>query len=246
MIQAIPSIPITKKDVLQPSKTTCKPCAIGKLRAHHPNHPIKTIRVDNASEYTSRRFHEYCASTGIMLETLKGHWAFKCRTPEFHCKLYQNSLTQQDARDQRGESRGDGRRNQKKTKFMTDFSDDDVECNYADVYNCEAVGSSNECLIDSGTTNAILRCKDFFTELKLYDNQNTWWNDRNSRRFRRGECQATKWHRDTNDQRYLLAASVTELVELCRPSSEWLSSADGKKHNRERATSAHSGGWHTV
>ena len=36
-----------------------------KLRAHFSNHPIKTIRLDNASEFSSIAFHDYCMSLGI-------------------------------------------------------------------------------------------------------------------------------------------------------------------------------------
>ena len=33
-----------------------------KLQAHFPDHPIKTIRLDNASEFSSKAFHDYCMS----------------------------------------------------------------------------------------------------------------------------------------------------------------------------------------
>ena len=36
-----------------------------KLRAHFPDHPIKTIRLDNAGEFSSTTFHDYCMSLGI-------------------------------------------------------------------------------------------------------------------------------------------------------------------------------------
>ena len=40
-----------------------------KLRAHFPNHPIKTIRLDNAGEifffFFPKAFHDYCLSFGI-------------------------------------------------------------------------------------------------------------------------------------------------------------------------------------
>ena len=31
-----------------------------KLRAHHPDYPIKKIRLDNAAEFTSKSFDDYC------------------------------------------------------------------------------------------------------------------------------------------------------------------------------------------
>jgi hypothetical protein len=40
-----------------------------KLHAHSPDHPIQTIRVDNAAEFVSKSFREYCNSMGIVLET---------------------------------------------------------------------------------------------------------------------------------------------------------------------------------
>ena len=36
-----------------------------KLRAYFPDHPIKTIRLDNAGEFSSTAFHDYCMSLGI-------------------------------------------------------------------------------------------------------------------------------------------------------------------------------------
>ena len=39
-----------------------------KLRAHHPDHPIKSIRLDNAGEFTSKAFDDYCISVGIEVE----------------------------------------------------------------------------------------------------------------------------------------------------------------------------------
>ena len=39
-----------------------------KLRAHHLDYPIKSIRLDNAGEFTSQTFDEYCMSVGIDVE----------------------------------------------------------------------------------------------------------------------------------------------------------------------------------
>ncbi|KAM2339366.1 hypothetical protein ACFX1X_018955 [Malus domestica] len=36
-----------------------------KLRAHHPDYPIKLIRLDNAGEFMSQNFDDYCMSVGI-------------------------------------------------------------------------------------------------------------------------------------------------------------------------------------
>ena len=33
-----------------------------KLRAHFPDHPIKTIRLNNVGEFSSKAFHDYCMS----------------------------------------------------------------------------------------------------------------------------------------------------------------------------------------
>ena len=33
-----------------------------KLRAHFPDHPIKTIRLNNAGEFSSKAFHDYSMS----------------------------------------------------------------------------------------------------------------------------------------------------------------------------------------
>ena len=39
-----------------------------KLRAHFSEYNIKSIRMDNAGEFTSKSFDEYCASLGIEVE----------------------------------------------------------------------------------------------------------------------------------------------------------------------------------
>ena len=39
-----------------------------KLRAHHSDYPIKSIRLDNAGEFTLKSFDEYCMSLGIDVE----------------------------------------------------------------------------------------------------------------------------------------------------------------------------------
>jgi hypothetical protein len=57
---------------LLPSKNQAMPkllTTLIRIRAHSPDHPIQHIRVDNAAEFVSKSFREYCASTGIVLET---------------------------------------------------------------------------------------------------------------------------------------------------------------------------------
>ena len=39
-----------------------------RLKAQFPDYTIKTIRLDNASEFTSQAFNDYCMSTGITVE----------------------------------------------------------------------------------------------------------------------------------------------------------------------------------
>ena len=39
-----------------------------RLRAHFPNYLIKSIRLDNAGEFTSQAFNDYCMSIGITVE----------------------------------------------------------------------------------------------------------------------------------------------------------------------------------
>ena len=39
-----------------------------RLRAQFPDYPIKTIRLDNAGEFTSQAFDAYCVSVGIKVE----------------------------------------------------------------------------------------------------------------------------------------------------------------------------------
>ena len=39
-----------------------------RLRAQFPDYPIKSIRLDNAGEFTSKTFDDYCTSIGIDVE----------------------------------------------------------------------------------------------------------------------------------------------------------------------------------
>jgi transposase InsO family protein len=43
------------------------------LRAQFSNYPIKKIHLDNASEFTSKAFDDYCMSIGIDVEHLVAH-----------------------------------------------------------------------------------------------------------------------------------------------------------------------------
>ena len=44
-----------------------------RLRAQFPDHPIKTIRFDNASEFSSQTFLDYCMSIGIDVQHPVAH-----------------------------------------------------------------------------------------------------------------------------------------------------------------------------
>ncbi|KAI3740406.1 hypothetical protein L2E82_30835 [Cichorium intybus] len=44
-----------------------------KLRAHLPDHDIKRVRLDNAGEFTSQAFNDYCMSVGIVVEHPVAH-----------------------------------------------------------------------------------------------------------------------------------------------------------------------------
>ena len=46
---------------------------ITKLHAHFPDHLIKTIRLDNAGEFSSTAFHNYCMSLGIEVQYPVAH-----------------------------------------------------------------------------------------------------------------------------------------------------------------------------
>ena len=43
------------------------------LRAQFPDYPIKTIRLDNAGEFTFQAFDAYCVSVGIKVEHHVAH-----------------------------------------------------------------------------------------------------------------------------------------------------------------------------
>lgn len=44
-----------------------------RLRAQFPDYPIKSIRLDNAGEFTSQAFDDYCISIGIQIEHPVAH-----------------------------------------------------------------------------------------------------------------------------------------------------------------------------
>ena len=51
-----------------------KPLAqIIKLRAHHPNYPIKSIQLDYAGKFTSQTFDNYCMLVEIDVEHFVPH-----------------------------------------------------------------------------------------------------------------------------------------------------------------------------
>ncbi|KAM1854333.1 hypothetical protein ACFX14_010186 [Malus domestica] len=52
-------------DQTQPIET---PDPIIKLQAQFPDHPIKSIRLDNAGEFMSQTFDDYCMALGIDVE----------------------------------------------------------------------------------------------------------------------------------------------------------------------------------
>ena len=45
-----------------------------KLRAQFLDYPIKTIRLDNAGEFTSQTLNDYCMSIGINIEHPVAHF----------------------------------------------------------------------------------------------------------------------------------------------------------------------------
>ena len=44
-----------------------------KLRAQFSDYPIETIRLDNACEFTSQTFNDYCMSVGVNVEHHVAH-----------------------------------------------------------------------------------------------------------------------------------------------------------------------------
>jgi hypothetical protein len=44
-----------------------------RLRAQFSNYPIQSIRIDNAGEFISQAFYDYCRSIGINVERLIAH-----------------------------------------------------------------------------------------------------------------------------------------------------------------------------
>ena len=48
-----------------------------QLITQFPDHPIKTIRLDNAGEFSSQAFLDYCMSIGIDVQHLIAHVHFQ-------------------------------------------------------------------------------------------------------------------------------------------------------------------------
>jgi len=46
---------------------------LAQLKVHFPNYSIKKIHLDNANEFTSHAFHEYCLSIEIEVEHPVAH-----------------------------------------------------------------------------------------------------------------------------------------------------------------------------
>ena len=44
-----------------------------RLKAQFPDYAIKKVRLDNAGEFTSQTFNDYCVSMGIDIEHLVSH-----------------------------------------------------------------------------------------------------------------------------------------------------------------------------
>lgn len=60
-----------------------------KLKAQFPESPIKTIRVDNAGEFTSKTFEDFCMTMGIETQYSVPHVNFQNRIVESVIKRIQ-------------------------------------------------------------------------------------------------------------------------------------------------------------
>ena len=60
-----------------------------RLRAQFPDHPIKTFRLDNAGEFSSQTFFDYCISIGIDVQHPVAHVHFQNGLVEYFIKQIQ-------------------------------------------------------------------------------------------------------------------------------------------------------------
>ena len=60
-----------------------------RLRTQFPYHPIKTIRLDNASEFSSQAFLDYCMSIGMDVQHPVAHVHFQNGLAESFIKRLQ-------------------------------------------------------------------------------------------------------------------------------------------------------------
>jgi hypothetical protein len=60
-----------------------------KLRAQFPDYPIQSIRMDNAGEFTSQVFYDYCMSIDINVEHSVAHTHTQNGLPESFIKRFQ-------------------------------------------------------------------------------------------------------------------------------------------------------------
>ncbi|KAJ9539553.1 hypothetical protein OSB04_032286 [Centaurea solstitialis] len=74
-----------------------------RLRAHFPDYPIKAIRLDNAGEFTSQIFNDYCMSIGIKVEHPVAHANdYEIETTNFRlgpCYLTRSNINSHQAND---------------------------------------------------------------------------------------------------------------------------------------------------
>jgi len=65
---------VTCLSIINLQSSICKVLAqLVKFRDHFPNYSFKKICLDNAGEFTSYAFHEYCMSMGFEVEHLVEH-----------------------------------------------------------------------------------------------------------------------------------------------------------------------------
>jgi len=65
---------------------------INKMKTQHPDNPIKSIRLDNAAEFTSSLFEEFCSSLGIQLEFTVPYQHAQNGIAEAHIKRIQGMV----------------------------------------------------------------------------------------------------------------------------------------------------------
>lgn len=123
-----------------------------------PRREANKVTGGRNRKFKNDQSDDVCRKCGLL-----GHWANKCRTSSFHCKLYQES--KRHGENSGSTTKSDGK---KKASFMTELSDDsEMEANLVEAFTSDMADDKHHCLVDSASSHVILKDKSFFSKLEV-------------------------------------------------------------------------------